>query len=89
MERLNKLLGPDNAKWRKNSLCLSNMNEVEVSGNFIIGGHRELNYHITACDKAKRPTCKSREETAAFLKRSLIHVFSKKNVVIEDQFSSD
>ena len=89
MERLTTLLGAENAFYSQGSLCFSDMNEVSIYGDYKIVGHREVVFHITACDSKKRSTCKSREETAAFLRRSIIRSYSMTNIVVEDQFSSD
>ena len=45
--------------------------------------------NIVACNSTRRTTCKSREDTAAFLKRSNLRVDVLRNIVKEDQFSNE
>ena len=84
MDKVEDIVGKSNGYWRQSSVCLEDMNDATIIGDLNAGYHRELNFHIAACDSKKRSTCKSREETAAFLGRSIFFSYSFYSVVVED-----
>ena len=63
------------------------MNEASIYGDFSSGRGNEMWLNVALCDPKKKSTCKTRVETAAFLKRSFFYFYSQKNTVVEDQFS--
>ena len=65
------------------------MSDAKLEGDFGYGDGIFFALHIAACDKNKRPTCKSRQETAEFLKRSLFNFHTLKSVVAQNSFSND
>ena len=42
MERLTRLMGPDNALFRQNSVCIKDMNGASIYGDFQVIRGREL-----------------------------------------------
>ena len=71
------------------SVCFSDEEEVINKGNWRAGGHRSLQMSVIACNSTRRSTCKTREETDAFLSRSNWTPHSLYNVVVEDAFSNE
>ena len=83
-------MGTGWASIRTNSICIADESNVSIYGDMgETQGHRELGWDVVHCDKTKRATCKSREETAAFLSRANFNMDGLRSVVVEDQFSSE
>ena len=76
-------------EYRKNFICPKDKGEVMIYSNVLQDRARSMVYLVTACDKAKRPTCKSRKEIGDFMQRTLFNVFSLQSTVVEDQFSNE
>ena len=76
-------------EWHKKSAVCINDEEFSFRSSWLSGNLKTFDFWIAACDHSKRSTCKTREETAAFLKTSTIYLRTIRNVVIDDQFSSD
>ena len=71
-------------------LCFSEeKEEVSINGNNQVSKFKTILVNIVACNSTRRSTCKSREQTAAFLKRSVLRVDVLRNIVKEDQFSNE
>ena len=77
-------MGVFGAGFRRNYVCPKDKKEITLLGTHMQGKYRQLIYLISACDKKKRPTCKSREEIGEFLRRSYFNVLALKSVVVED-----
>ena len=76
-ERLVSLIGENLASHRSHHICLKNKNEITLYSDLYQDRTRVLAYHILACDRTKRSTCKTRKKIAAFLNRSLFDVMSQ------------
>ena len=84
-DRLDKLVIPeDQAIQSNNTLCLKDLNETQMYGDYVKRDGRLATINIGACDTRKRSTCKPRQEIAAFFERSFFSLISLKSVVAED-----
>ena len=89
LEKEIEVYGADVAPTYPANVCLSDEEEVSSISNKASGDFRTLALNIIPCNSTRRPTCKSKEEIAAFLGRTIVKVVTLSNVVVEDQFSND
>ena len=80
------MLGALPSSWFPNAICIKNKTELDVKSALEVGNHKEFGIHIAACDRMKRSTCKTREETATLLNRSTLKFYAMRNVVVDNQF---